>query len=124
MDIRTCSIMILFSYHMVTLKFHYHPVPYSTKLRRQKTLAVCNQSAKILSTNNFYPPIIFILAILLCKAANPPMFCLPKCLLVAICQSFVPYGDYYVASCSNSYVHIFIFFIMPTDWINFITFCC
>ena len=37
----------------------------------------------------FYPPKPFILAILLCKVANPPMFCLPKCLLVAIHQSFL-----------------------------------
>ena len=40
----------------------------------------------------FYPPKTFILAILLCKAANPPMFCLPKCLFAAIRQSFVSYG--------------------------------
>ena len=38
----------------------------------------------------FYPPIIFILAILLCKAVNPPMFCPPKCLSAPIRQSFLP----------------------------------
>ena len=27
----------------------------------------------------FYLPTVLILAILLCKAVNPPIFCLPKC---------------------------------------------
>ena len=64
-------------------------IPYSTKLWQWKTLAdlvVRNQFAKILS---------FILAILLRKAANPPMFYLPKCLLATIRQSFVSYGIQY-----------------------------
>ena len=48
-----------------------------------------------LATNlpKFYPPKTFILATLLCKAASPPMFIPPKCLLVAIRQSFVPYDN-------------------------------
>ena len=44
------------------------------------------------SLPKFYPLQIFILANLLCNAANPPMFVLPKCLLAAIRQNFVLYG--------------------------------
>ena len=58
------------------------PLPYSSKFWQF--------AANLLK---FYPPTIFILANMLCKAANPPMFCLPTCLLAAICQSFMPYGN-------------------------------
>ena len=36
----------------------------------------------------FYPPTIFVLAALLCKAANPQMFFVTKCSWATICQSF------------------------------------
>ena len=52
----------------------------------------------------FYPPTIFILAILLYKAANPLMFCPLKCLLVAMCQNFVPYGIHLVMVQANAHM--------------------
>ena len=60
---------------------------------QHKPLAVRDQPAKVLAIwQNF------ILAILLYKAANPPMFCCPpKCLLAAIRQSFLPPKYVYIA---------------------------
>ena len=78
--------------------------------------------------SEFYPPIIFVLVDLLCKATSPP-----KCFWTVIHQSFLlpkvsnsqcqkcSYLKVFIYSCSSTYIHFITSMLMMLFYVNDVT---